>query len=540
MQRVVSVIATSRAFRLRVATPLIAGLLGASLLLAPAAYAQDATPAASPEASPVAEPVDEQEPATISELFSYELDEFPTAPVSVRLLRITLQPGASSPMHTHPGPEFGLVESGTLTVDSDGDADLVPAGEAPVTGPLTGETLAPGDLVVFPSGTGMNLVNNGEEDLVLLSAVFHPVSEDVPSTRYTDGDPEPGAFDGVSFQVLGDGIIQSFDDGSATITLEEIVAPAGTDLPDSSGAAMYSLIEGSFAFAVQAGDVQVSRTASPGLRPNAAPQQEFSLAAGDAAFFPAGVAPSPRTDQSADLSLLRLTAEPVAPFAAGLAEVAFLTSGEEPEASAQFTEIGIGAGVVSTTDSLNVRAEPSVAADGVDQVDEGVELLIVGGPEEADDFTWWEIAIVDSEGPVTGWVVVDFIALPGAVEEPEETPEAVEESDGTTEGTPDEATPEASPAVVVVEFNEGDIVAINDTGVRMRGEASVNAQPIDVYDTGVEFEITGESVDADNFTWYPVTLVDDDTVSGWVAVDFLDLVEVNEPADADDDEASDG
>ena len=515
MQRVAPVFATPRVVLSRVAGALVAVAFGASLLIAPAAYSQEATPAATPAASPVASPAVDQEPAAITELFSYELDEFPAAPVSVRLLRITLQPGASSPMHTHPGPEFDLVESGSLTVNSDGDSDVVRAGEEPVTGPLTGESLAPGDLVVFPSGTGMNLVNNGDEDLVLLSAVFHPVSEDVPSTRYTDGDPDAGAFDGVSFQVLGDGIIQEFADGPATIALEEVVAPAGTDLPEASGAAMYSLVEGSFAIAVQGGDVQVSRTAAPGLRPNAAPQQEFTLDTGDAAFFPSGVTASPRPDQTADLSVLRLTAEPATPFTSESAELSFLT---ETEAAEVFTEIEIGAGVVTTTDSLNVRAEPSVEADAVEQIDAGVALTIIGGPEDADDFTWWEIAIDDSEGPVTGWVVNDFIALPGAAEA---APAATAESDGTTEATPDAGTPEA----VAVDFAEGDIVAINDDGVRLRGEASVNAQPIDVFDLGAEFVVTGESTDADDFTWYPVTLVDDDTVTGFVAIDFLELVE---------------
>jgi quercetin dioxygenase-like cupin family protein len=31
---------------------------------------------------------------------------YPVAPAFVRLLRITLEPGASSPLHTHPGPEI--------------------------------------------------------------------------------------------------------------------------------------------------------------------------------------------------------------------------------------------------------------------------------------------------------------------------------------------------------------------------------------------------------------------------------------------------
>lgn len=514
MQRVAIVLEAQRGRLSRAGGSLVACALGASLLLAPGTYAQESTP----EASPVASPVADQALSAITDLFSYELAEFPASPVSIRLLRITLQPGASSPMHTHPGPEFDLIESGTLTVDSEGDADLTRAGEALVTGPLAAEQLAAGDLVVFPPGIGMNLTNASDEEVVILSAVFHPVSEDVPSTRYTEGDPAADAFDGVSFEVLGDGIVQSFPDGPATITLQDVVVPAGSDLPESLGTSLYSLVAGDFAFSVDSGDVQVSRTDSPGLRPNAAPQQEFTLAVGDAAFFPEGVAASPRADQDAELSVLRLTAEPSQPFSTGPASIAFMAPVEEAPAEEAITGIGIGAIVVTTADAVNVRAEPSTSADAVDQLDAGVELTIIDGPQDADEFTWWQVEVNDSEGPVVGWVAEDFISLPDAAET---TPEATEEP-ADAAATPESGTPEA---VTDEDFVEGDVVVTNDENVRIRAEGSTNSEPVDAFPIGTELTITGAPVEADEFVWYPVTLVENDSISGWIAADFIDLAE---------------
>jgi quercetin dioxygenase-like cupin family protein/uncharacterized protein YgiM (DUF1202 family) len=528
MQRVATGHAPQRRLLARAAAPILTCALGASLLLAPLANAQDATPAASPEASPVAE-TSAQAPAEVTSLFTYDLAAFPTAPVSVRLLRMTLQPGASSPMHTHPGVEFDLVESGTLTVNSEGEADVSRGGGDPTTAALTEETLGPGDLVVFPAGIGMNLVNASDEPLVLLSAVFHPVNEDVPSTVYTDGDPAADAFEGVSFQVLGDGIMQSFPEGAATITLDQVVVPAGTDLPDASGAALYSLVDGDFGFSAQGGDVQVSRTASPGLRPNAAPEQEFTLAVGDAAFFPAGVTAAARSDQPSELSLLELTAVPAEALASDPATIAFLppTAEAETEGETEFTEIAVGAPVVTTTGSVNVRTEPSIEAEVVEQVDEGVALTVIGGPEDVGDFTWWQVSIDDTEGPLEGWVATDFIALanaPEATEEPAATEAPATEEPGAS-GTP-VASPEASP--VASAYAEGDIVVTNSENVRIRAEATIDGEPVDAFPLGTELEITGAPEEADDYTWYPVTLVEDETISGWVVADFI------EPADDDE------
>ena len=49
----------------------------------------------------------------VETLFSVNLEDgqYPIAPAFVRLLRITMAGGSNSPLHTHPGPEFGLILS---------------------------------------------------------------------------------------------------------------------------------------------------------------------------------------------------------------------------------------------------------------------------------------------------------------------------------------------------------------------------------------------------------------------------------------------
>lgn len=520
----------------RVSRPFSIAALVALLILivsslAMPASAQDATPGATPDASPEASPQAEaaREPATVTPLIDFALDEFPRAPVSIRLLRITLAPGASSPLHTHPGPEFDYVETGTLTAVADGDATVVRDGEeAPAA--AEGDSLTEGQMIVFPAGTGMSLVNEGDTDLVMLSAVFHPVSEDVASTTYPDGDPAAGAFEGVSFTVLGDGILQEFPEGPATITLERVTATPGTELPASEGAALYSAIDGNFSFAVASGDVQVSRTASPGFGPNAAPEQEFTLASGDAAFFPSGVTAISRTDESDTVELLRLVVTPSEALTGEPAAITYLGSSaantdapsDGTTADTAPTELGIGATVVTNDDTVNLRAEPTTSADGVDQLGEGIELEIIDGPEEADDFTWYQVEVVGTDGPTTGWIVADFITLPGAEGEadPDEAPQ--EGAVGTPEAG-EQNTPEAADDDET--FAQGDTVVTNDENVRLRDDASSGGDIIEAFPAGTEFLITGEPEEADGFVWYPVQAADDDSISGWIVEDFLDAGE---------------
>jgi uncharacterized protein YgiM (DUF1202 family) len=158
---------------------------------------------------------------------------------------------------------------------------------------------------------------------------------------------------------------------------------------------------------------------------------------------------------------------------------------------------------------VNLRAEPSTSADIVDQISSGIEVEVISGPTEADDITWYEVQ-VNVAGGSQGWMSGEFLdglAEP-AVEETEPTDAADEGSDGT-------GTTETT-------FEVGDTVQLTDDIVRIRAEGNLGGAIINTFDAGTLLEITGEPIDADGYTWYPVELVDDPETSGWVTVDFLE------------------
>jgi quercetin dioxygenase-like cupin family protein/uncharacterized protein YgiM (DUF1202 family) len=492
-----------------------------SLIFAPLASAQDAaTPEASPAASPQATPevAAQQAPAEIQPLFVHDFDALPAAPVTIRLLRITLEPGASVPEHTHPGPEFGLIEQGTLSATPTGDATVTRADGGSTETVSDTTTLNIGDWILYPAEVGMTFSNDTDANVVILSAVILPVGEGAPqSITYASDSVTSDDYTGVSFVVLGDGLLQDLSDGPATVAVNRVTLPAGTDLPASDSPLMISRIDGNFSFVVNSGDVQVTRTASPALQPNAAPNSEFTLETGDAAFFPAGVSATSRADETAEVSYYTLSIVPTGSVATAPASITFTAPAEPvetPESTATPSDGtsgtdgngGLAAGTVVTAleDNLNIRTDPTTSADVVEQVAAGVELSIVSGPVEADDYTWYEVEIV-STGQ-TGWTVVDFL---------DTGVEATETPAAETSGA---ATPEAETGSG---FAVGDAVVVTDEGVRIRTDASIDADVIDTLAQGQALTITDGPVEADDYTWYQVES-EDGAISGWIVADFLE------------------
>lgn len=497
--------------------------------------AQDAasTPAATPSA---ATPQASASAAQITALMTTTIDEMPAAPLTVRLLRITIQPGASVPMHTHPGPEFDRVESGSLTVSTKGTGSIfrTASGESEA---LTDDkaTLNTGEWILYPAGAGMHFVNDSDQPVNLLSAVLLPVGADAPeSITYTDGAPAQDAFTGVSFTVLGDGLISELPAGAATVSIDELTVPAGSDLPAATGPVMFSRVSGDLAFRVDGGDVQVSRTANPGLQPNAIPDQEFTLATGDAAFFPSGVDAMSRADAKGDLVVYRLAIEPKTAVTGSAAAVQAIapdasvasTSGT-PVASAaktpSATEPAAGtwaAGTIvhTTEDGVNMRSEPSTDADIVNQLNADIELEVVEGPQDANGETWYQVRLTDgSEGDWSiGWVAKNFL-----VNQSETPTPAATKASGTPGASPVAGTPVASPAATT--FKNDDIVKVTEDRVRVRTEASTDADAIDVVPEDQELRIIGGPEKADGITWYQVEYVGQEDMTGWVAGQFLKL-----------------
>ena len=481
-----------------------------SMTMAPLASAQDdATPEASPEAET------EQIPPEIQALFVADFESLPAAPLTIRLLRITLEPGASVPAHTHPGPELGLVEEGTLSVTPTGDASISRAESGSAETVSEATDLNPGDWILYPAEVGMAFSNATESNVVILSAVILPVGEGAPeSIAYAADTVTAEDYAGVSFVVLGDGLLQELPEGEATVAVNLVTLPAGTDMPASDSPLLVSRIDGNLSFTVDSGFVQVTRSASPALQPAAAPDSNFTLETGDAAYFPAGVNAASRADEASEVSYYTLSIVPSAGTDAEAASITFtaatatdeVAEEDEPpsDGTSGDTSEGLAAGTLVTAldDNVNIRESASIEATVVEQVAVGVEMTILSGPVAAEDFTWYEVEI-NSSG-ATGWVAEDFISS-GEEAAAEETEEV--EASGTPAAT--------------VDFAVGDAVVVNDTSVRIRTDASTTAEVLDTLDLGQTLTIIGGPEEADDFIWYEVES-EGGELSGWVVSGFLE------------------
>jgi quercetin dioxygenase-like cupin family protein/uncharacterized protein YgiM (DUF1202 family) len=528
--------------RRAIATLAAAVALSGAVALGPAVGS--AVVAQESAATPSAQEATSSATAQTTALMATTIDEMPAAPLTVRLLRITLQPGASVPMHMHPGPEFDRVESGTLTVASQGTALVHRAADGDAEDLADDTTTLEADQwVLFPAGVGMNLSNEGDQPVNILSAVILPVGADAPeSITYVEGTPAQDAFTGVSFTVLGDGLVSELPAGTANVTIDELAIPAGGELPAASGPVMYSRVNGDFAFQVESGDVQVSRTASPGLQPNAIPSQDFTLATGDAAFFPAGVEAMSRADAPGALTVYRLAIEPETPVtgtaavikvpsgATGATPVAGTTPAATSTATATATAVAgvweTGTIVRTTEDGVNMRAEPSTDADIVNQLNADIELEVVEGPQDSDGQTWYQVRLAsdDTGGDWSiGWVAKSFLRA----ENETATPTATATTPGGTPGaspaaSPRAGTPVASPSATALK--DGDIVVVTENNVRIRTEPSTDGEAFDVVPEDQELRIIGGPERANNITWYQVEYVGQEDTTGWVSGEFLKLV----------------
>lgn len=81
----------------------------------------------------------------------------------------------------------------------------------------------------------------------------------------------------------------------------------------------------------------------------------------------------------------------------------------------------------------------------------------------------------------------------------------------TPDGTPAHARPDGQPS------------RITEDGVNLRAEATINSEALTVLPIDTVVTITGDPVDADGYTWYPITTADGQ--KGWVVSDFLQIAQ---------------
>lgn len=154
---------------------------------------------------------------------------------------------------------------------------------------------------------------------------------------------------------------------------------------------------------------------------------------------------------------------------------------------------------------------------GDDQADITLYRVIVAGEApEATPATEANVAVLSVTGPIAE-----------VAPTPETTPEATTEAptDATAEST-EEATTEPTATSKSGKFADGQTVYVNDSDVRLRDAPTTDSKILTGLTIGQELEITGESVEADDITWWPVSSPDGESFVGWVAEQFLSATPV--------------
>ncbi len=419
------------------------------------------------------------ESAGATPLLDVVLDPMPIAPSFIRLIRITMQPGSSIPMRSHPGPKIDRVEAGTLTavVRDEGNTAAVSIAGADQVSVAAGDevALAAGDAIVLPVDTFYAFRNAGTEPVVLLSTIMLPAGHQrPPGITYADGEPAADAYDGVTNQILGDGVATALPTSPGRFTVDEVTVTPDQPLAASSSVTLLSNRMNGVEIAIDSGRVQVSRTVAPGPQRDADPESAFTLISGDGVFFPEGY--DEITIPEGALTFTRLT----------------LTGGDTVDSGAS---TGVSSGVEGTP-------VPSGAG--------AISILTVPAITSNPDST----PLPASSRPPRGASAEDP-AEEGASEPTEVATETVEETD------PSEDTGSGS----IGGFPIGTTVATVDVGVNVRLEPSATAEVVLQVDAaGSQFVVIGEPVEAEDFTWVEVQSMDDPSVIGWIASDFLEAV----------------
>lgn len=337
------------------------------------------------------------------------LEGLPEPPTIVRLLRLSLPPGASVPLHTLTGPEFAYVESGAVTVLVEGEAVVAPAGDPAVRVPAAvapvGEAFAllPGDQLALPAGVPVTFGNEGQEPATLLTLLFVPADDEAPELTWVDGTPAPEALVGTSSRLLAEATATEWPAGPLQVVVDRLALAPGESIPGAAGPVLLAVESGRFSFALLEGEFQISR-AGGGSEPVATPGVAYALGPGDSVFFPTSLSDVPRPDDLGLLVLLRLSVLPVADAPAEDAAAA-PSAGAETETAGDIAE---GAAVLVSETGVRLREAPTADAEVVTELSAGTELVVSGPPREEDGIVWYPVAGVDDPS-VDGFIAEKFL-----------------------------------------------------------------------------------------------------------------------------------
>lgn len=86
---------------------------------------------------------------------------------------------------------------------------------------------------------------------------------------------------------------------------------------------------------------------------------------------------------------------------------------------------------------------------------------------------------------------------------------------GASASTPDDSVPAGSSG----ELASGGTATITEDGVNVRAEPTTSSDVVTAVSSGETVTITGESQEAEGYTWWPIETADGET--GWIVADFI-------------------
>jgi quercetin dioxygenase-like cupin family protein len=343
---------------------------------------------------------------------SVELAELPPPPAFLRLVRIVLQPGAGVPMHSHPGPEAGVVEHGVITVETAGAVAVASATGERTEVPESGATfeLASGDQIVYPAGVPFGFRNEGDRPAAILTVVVLPAGAGrPPGSEWVNGAPGADAMEGVSSIILGDAAAPGWPAAPLIMQIDALELDPGDPIPGWPGPVMIAAEKGQFGFTLLGGEYQLSGN---GAEPEAKTGEgkEQLISPGDAVFFPGGMNDLPRDETQGRATIIRfgISSRDAGPSAPAATPPPARENAATPIASG-FEE---GGQAVIAEDGVRLRDEPSTGGKVLAELPAGSLVVIVGAAIEADGFAWFPVELADDPA------VSGYIADPGLAANP--------------------------------------------------------------------------------------------------------------------------
>jgi hypothetical protein len=164
-------------------------------------------------------------------LAEFEIDSLPTPHAEVWFLRMGLAPEGTVPLGRQVGPTVLYVESGQLTLETDGpltlgDNAVTSAGGTAMPGAASETRLKAGTSVLIADGTSVSATNAAGAPVTFLLLLLFAAER--------EGEDQDSSVEPVGLTQHGISVgTAEFLPVPATLTIERVVVPAGTMTPDT-------------------------------------------------------------------------------------------------------------------------------------------------------------------------------------------------------------------------------------------------------------------------------------------------------------------